>query len=111
MLVDDDYLWNDVKAEVQDALLDEFSFEARSFGEPVTAAEVVREVHGVDGVVAVDLDELYLVDASGLRQGPPYSPILASRPAHYDTSSNEILAAELLLLHESGITLTRMSAT
>jgi hypothetical protein len=36
-------------------------FERRPFGQAVTAAEVVAVIHGVEGVLAVDLDALHNV--------------------------------------------------
>jgi hypothetical protein len=36
-------------------LLDTFSFERRSFGQPVTAAEIIAVLQTVEGVLAVDL--------------------------------------------------------
>jgi hypothetical protein len=60
--VDADHLPEKVLAEVEATMRARFSFDARSFGQPVTLGEVIGAVHSVAGVVAVDVDELYRVD-------------------------------------------------
>ncbi len=58
VLVDAAYRAEAVLAAVDAALLEVFSFEARSFGQGVTAGEVLAVMQGVEGVVAVDLEGL-----------------------------------------------------
>ncbi|MBN2388422.1 MAG: putative baseplate assembly protein [Anaerolineales bacterium] len=96
--VDDRYLSEAVFSEVRTALEQAFSFEQRSFGQPVTAARVVTEIQKVAGVVYVDLDSLYLAGTSIV-----LDPILASRVAH--VSAGLILRAQLLLINPLGISL------
>lgn len=107
VLVDPRYEVAPVLAAVGDAIRQAFSFGPRSFGQPVTAAAVVTVIQGVAGVVAADLDRLYRVDEPGgpLRDSPV--PVLkASAACIVDT---EIRASELLLVNESGVTLSEMS--
>jgi predicted phage baseplate assembly protein len=59
--VDEDYDSAAVLAAVERDLRDRFSFEAREFGRPVMLSEVVAVMQGAPGVVAVDVDELYVV--------------------------------------------------
>ncbi len=59
--VDEDYDSAAVLAAVERELRIAFSFEAREFGQPVMQSEVVAIIHSVPGVVAVDVDELYVV--------------------------------------------------
>ncbi len=61
--VDSDHQPEKVLATVEEALRRHFSFETRSFGQPIMLSEVLDIVHAVAGVVAVDLDELYRVGA------------------------------------------------
>lgn len=61
--VDEDYVADDVYAAVQDALAEAFSFDAREFGQSVTAAEIVALIQGVAGVVAVDLNSLAVLES------------------------------------------------
>ena len=102
ILVDERYVAEDVIADVAAALVRGFSFEQRSFGQAVTKSDVLSVMQGVDGVVAVDLDFLYL---TGGPKGLP-SALLASR-AHWEL--DVVVPAELLIVHAEGIVLTEMS--
>ena len=51
-----DHSWDKVRAAVQVALLDAFSFDVRELGEPVFASDVIARVQRLEGVRAVDLD-------------------------------------------------------
>jgi predicted phage baseplate assembly protein len=51
-----------VLAAVEGALRQEFGFGRRAFGQGVTASEVMAAVHGVPGVLAMDLDALFRSD-------------------------------------------------
>ena len=62
---DGTYLEEKVQAGIGDALKDAFSFEKRSFGQPVTAAEIFATIHQVEGVIAVDLNALYAKTTAG----------------------------------------------
>lgn len=64
VLVDERYVAEDVLAAVEFALRDAYQFERRAIGQPATAADVVRVVHTVDGVAAIDLNALYRVDGA-----------------------------------------------
>jgi hypothetical protein len=57
--VDPAYETKVVLAAVEAALRSAFAFEARALGEPVHRSGVIAMVHGVPGVVAVDIDLLY----------------------------------------------------
>lgn len=96
------YRPEDIQAAAEAALRDAFAVdgdEARDFALPVTASEVLRVLHTVAGLVAVDLDRLY-------RDGevPGLAPVLPAARAR--RLGDAILPAELLLLHEDGIELT-----
>ena len=54
-----DYLPEKVLAETEARLRRAFSFDARSFGQPVTLSEVIAIMQATPGVVAVDVDQLY----------------------------------------------------
>jgi predicted phage baseplate assembly protein len=84
-----------VLAAVEAALRTAFGFDAVGFGQPVSLSGVIAAVHGVAGVVAVDVDRLY-------RTSPPGSlPILHSRLLAQPPGlapTGELLAAEILTL-------------
>jgi predicted phage baseplate assembly protein len=109
VLVDERYVTEDVLQEVEAALLAAFAFARRGFGQPVTAAEVIQVIHDVDGVLAVDLDQLYLsTDPAGPSQTEPET-VLASALATLN-DDNTVALAELLLINPLGITLEEMEA-
>ncbi|MBD2158530.1 putative baseplate assembly protein [Leptolyngbya sp. FACHB-16] len=60
ILVGDRYRFETVKPQIQQALSHAFSFHQREFGQGVAASQVIQIIQSVEGVVAVDLDALYL---------------------------------------------------
>jgi predicted phage baseplate assembly protein len=62
------WLAEQVLAAAETALRDHFSFTARAFGQPVPLSEVLAVLHGVAGVVSVDVNSLYTGAAAELRQ-------------------------------------------
>lgn len=112
VLIEEAHRWEDVKAAAETALLEAFSFEARAFGQPVAAAEVMQVMHGVKGVVAVDLDWL---DRAAPPEAPPgasFNAVLDVQVARFDKDHSDgprILPAQLLLIHPLGISLTEMA--
>ncbi len=110
VLIEKAYEWEDVKIKTEQALLDTFCFKKRAFAQPVTAAEVVKVIHDVAGVKAVDLNELYKTEIDAA--GPPgnlFNTVLDVQPARYDKDKDKILPAQLLLIHELGIALSEMT--
>lgn len=104
--VDDAVVESDVHAAVVDALRAAFGFAARQFGQSVTAAEVMAVVHGVAGVVAVDVDALYcLDDACG---GVP-DVVLTADVAHSD--GDQVTRTELLVIAPDAIEVRGMDDT
>ncbi|MCG8420282.1 MAG: putative baseplate assembly protein [Proteobacteria bacterium] len=82
VLIDERYLADNVLADIRQHVAERFSYHARTFGQDVTAAEIVAAMHEIAGVVAVDLDALYEVEAG--------KPIGAG-----DTAATQRLSAEL----------------
>jgi predicted phage baseplate assembly protein len=103
------YEWSAIQANIEAALLAAFAFGQRAFGQPVTAAEVVTVIQRISGVVATDLDSLYLVT-----NAPATNTALATRllaqPARWNTESATIERAQLLLINPAGVILQEMSA-
>ena len=93
-----DHVVDTVMAAVQAALLDRYSFDARSFGQPVALSEAIAAIQSIPGVVAVDIDKFSRNDAPT----PPSQPrLIADRPAM--GADGVVQAAELLLLDESSL--------
>ncbi len=85
------YLPEIILADIEQRLRDEFSFESRGFGQPVTYSEVVACIQNTKGVVAVDIDSLYRSD-----QSQSLNPLLPC--AMPGPSDDDVTAAELLTL-------------
>ena len=101
------YIAADVFGSVTAALQNTFSFDVRSFAQPVTAAEVTAVIQSVPGVVASDLTRLFLVAGGpGFERFRGLLPILDASPARF--ADGVILPAELLLVNPVGITLLEM---
>jgi len=105
LAVDPDHLPERVLPAADAALRSAFSFDARSFGQPLALSEVEAVLQGVDGVVGVDLDRLARLDrAAG---DPDLSPRLwASVPQSGD---DPLLGAELLMLDARKVDLSVMT--
>jgi predicted phage baseplate assembly protein len=106
VIVDAGYDGATVLANVQAELADALGFASRDLAEPLSSAEVIAAIQGVDGVVAVDLDALYRIDADDTE--PSLASVLVASPARWDGSV--LQAAELLVLAAGGATLVEMSA-
>jgi predicted phage baseplate assembly protein len=93
-------------AELKKALLaglvETFGFAARGFGQAVSQGEVTTALHGVKGVIAVDLDAIYRTD-DGLPR-----PLLPAQGASW--SGRDVVRDELLLLDPDRVVITWMSA-
>ena len=86
-----DYTSEKVLAAVEQRLHESFSFEARTFGQPVHLSEIIAVMQNVPGVVAVDVNGLYRTD-----QPAQLSPRLEAAAPWLD--GDKVLAAELLTL-------------
>ena len=103
VLLDDGYLVGKVYAAVASAMLGEFSFDQRAFGQAVTASEVLAVMQAIEGVKAVDLDTLHFAGNAA-----KLNPRLPANIAHWDETAQEILPAELLTIEAAGIELKEM---
>jgi hypothetical protein len=110
LLIDDKFTSEDVLKDAKSALEDAFSFEKRDFGQLVTSAEVISILQQVSGVVAVDLDKLYLTDVAyetDTKLGPNQSQPAAVLPCSIAKwpEGGDYQKAQLLLINTTGITL------
>jgi len=70
-----DYLWSDVQPRIQAVLYARFGFQARSFGQPVFASEIITAIHSVRGVAHVLGGTVRLLDYDSLVAGlTPMAP-------------------------------------
>ena len=74
ILVATDRQFEKVKPNVEAALYEAFSFSSRQFGQPVSLSEITAVIQKIDGVVATNVDALYLFDPSLLVD--PSRPLL-----------------------------------
>jgi hypothetical protein len=118
MMTDSRYVDEDVFAQARSILLENFSFEKRAFGQPVTAAEVVAMIQAVPGVVAVDLDSLSLDPGEGT--GPlgqsstsdlEVPAILTVNQVKLELKTGKIQLTELLLINIHGVNIKKKETT
>ena len=96
VIIDERYEEKLVLAQIEADLNAAFAFEQRSFGQPVTAAEVVTLIQQVPGVIATDLNQLYVTGATAqLNQ-------VLSAPIAY-LLNGTVQPARLLLINEVGV--------
>ena len=101
LMIDSRYVIDRVLDSVRSILFDRFNFERRTFGQAITAAEVIATIQSITGVIAVDLDALYRLDRPrSLEQGLP------ALEARWDPVTQDIFPAQLLQLNPAGIALT-----
>lgn len=100
--VDPDFIQEKVMGGIEIALRRSFSFDARSFGQPVMLSEVITVIQEVAGVVAVDISKLHRTDATETRETflPAASPQTGAGP--------NVAAAALLTLDPGPLELTVM---
>lgn len=120
--IDEAYDTDDVYGAAKTALSDTFSFDARSFSQAVTAAEIIATLQAVPGVVAVDLDALQLLEAdydpeAEASADTPFeeeeaealhASVLVPTSPTYDAETRDTTAAELLLLDTSALAVQLM---
>ena len=92
LVVDPTFLSEKVIAAVEQELRDAFSFDQRTFGQPVHLSEVIAVISRVDGVIAVEITQFFRTDQP---VDPPPPHIAAAVPLPGDDG---VLAAELLTL-------------
>ncbi len=107
VLVDRRFVATQVLAATVSALSDAFSFARRSFGQAVTAAEIITFVQAVAGVQAVNLVRLYFVELAG--SSPNLAPFLAAAGARW--TGSDVQPAELILIDPAAISLTEMAVS
>jgi hypothetical protein len=86
-----------VEAAVKEALKAAFSFDARSFGQPLALSEVEAVIQNVPGVAFVDLDALYLGNTAAREH------YLAAQKPEDGAAIGTAFAAELLTLDQSSL--------
>ena len=101
LLIDPRYEAKLVTEKVRSALLQTFSFNPRSFGQAITAAEAIATLQPIEGIIAVDLDALYRLGGSKILE-----QILPADRARWNPAIDQIDPAQLLLINPDGITLT-----
>jgi photosystem II stability/assembly factor-like uncharacterized protein len=82
--------YQDVVAEVLSELRDTFGFNLRQLGQGVAAAELILLIQQVRGIVAVEIERLYIRD-----QEPGFNAFLAAASGRLETGSPQ--PAQLLL--------------
>jgi ligand-binding sensor domain-containing protein len=100
VLLDSRYQADTVEPQLTTALHQTFAFDRRRFGQAVTSAEVIEALQAVPGVIAVDLDALYVAGRSR-----SLNATLIAQTARYNSDTDTIQPAQLLQLSPVGIQL------
>jgi hypothetical protein len=99
--IDPAYIAQNVLNAVDACLRDTFSFKQRQLGQLVSQSEVIAAMQKVEGVVAIDLDNLYRTENSLVLN----NLLKSARPEQGD---DKIVPAELLTIDPRPIQLTQM---
>jgi len=102
VLVNSDYVSDDVLAAARKELTDVFSAPKRDLGQGVNASEILSILQGVPGVDAANILSLHFVG-----EAPPPLPILPAPSAHWDGTN--IVPGALLSLDTTTLNLTEMT--
>jgi hypothetical protein len=92
----------DIYSAIGESLQKKFSFDSRRFNQPVTLSEIMAAIQVIDGVVAVDLNYLYIYS-----EGAKFNDIIPEKIEIIDKNGN-ILPAWLLIVNPEGIILKEM---
>ena len=90
--IDPDFLTEKVLEQIEEELREEFSFEARDFGQPVHRSEVIALIQSVKGVVSVNVTQFYRSDESS---STSHLHLVAAVPAR---GGEDLTPAEILML-------------
>ena len=97
------YIKEKVMTDVETTLNQVYSFKQRRLAQPVTKSEVMAVIQEVKGIVAVDLDELFLTGEAKI-----LNSFLPAGRGRWDRQQNHPVPSELLTLSPDGITLAEM---
>jgi len=97
--LDPDFDQKVVLSAAEQALRSTYSFDARSFGQPVMLSEVIAVMQAVPGVIAVDVYKFYRADTTASSIGLPPAQLTAASPQADSSTSTTVSAAELLILY------------
>ena len=107
--VDPRYEFDKVHEEIIKSIREQYSFENREFGQSVALSELIGFIHRIDGVIAVDIDTLYIITADTSAPIPADQPakLLVARLA--EKGAEHANPAELLLITDEPIQLKKMT--
>lgn len=96
LLVDRDHggSWGDLEADVRRKIKESFAYEARQFGQSVSACELISLVQAIPGIVAVQLVHLYPA-----AEDPRLDQVLEASLARWHAGS--LLPAQMLLVNNA----------
>jgi len=113
ILVQNDREFEKVRPNVEEQLRNKFSFENRQFGQDVTLSEIMTVIQQVDGVVAVDIDKLYVVNEE--KESPAYEiPLnykITSAQGKFSNDTKTLYDLVIINPDDTGVSLTEMTAT
>ena len=96
--VQEDYDPQVVRTQIEIALRQEFSFAARSFGQPVARSEVVAVIQSIAGVVSVNITKLFRTDDPAKDQETVLVAQVPKQGAGTNATAAELLTLDTALL-------------
>ncbi len=110
LVIDPRYVSESVVERATAHLQESFAFENRAFAQSVTGAEVIKLIHEVEGVLAVDLNALIPYDDTFEPESAnAHELAVPAWPASVDPDG-EIQAAQLVLINPVGILLRELQS-
>lgn len=107
--VDPRYEFDKVHEEIIQTLRDHYAFENREFGQSVALSALIGFIHRIDGVVAVDIDTLYIITADNSIPIPADQPSGLLTAALAEKGAKHANPAELLLITDEPIQFKEMT--
>ena len=103
--IDERMEFDKVSESVKESLVDKFSFAKRDFGQHVTISEVISTIQDVNGVKAVDIDNVSYLEGDNRKtvELDNKGGIIPSSNA--DMTGGSFKQAELLMINPYGITI------
>ncbi len=104
VVINSRYQTEQVLQDIRLALEQTFSFEKSEFGQVISSSEIIATIQKREGVVAVDLDALYIRGLSKI-----LNQSLIAQKARWDSQNNQVAPGQLLFLDPNSITLSSSS--
>ncbi len=87
-----------VQNRIVETLLEAYRIEKRQFGQDLVAAELVRIMNDVEGVLSAELEAMYPEGS-----GPQLFEVIKAKPTMWDPVRKRTRPAQILIINDNGI--------